>query len=465
MFEVMKKQFYRFLSGTMLGLGLLLWPHSAGAQMPIKAQSAPEWVRDGIVYEIFPRDFSKEGNFNGITARLDDLHKLGVTTLWLMPIHPIGQKERKGSYGSPYAVRDYYAVNPDYGTKDDLKRLVIEAHQRQMKVILDMVLLHTAPDNVLMAHPDFYLHDSRGNIIPPVPEWTDVAGLNYQNPALRQYLIEMLEYWVTSFNVDGFRCDTASMVPTSFWEEARAALVKVKPDIMLLAEADKPELLTNAFCIDYAWPMLNTIRNVLGHSAPAYEIQQTWKNDRKRYPQGALRLVMSDNHDQARAVSCFGVSGALAASVLTFTIDGVPLLYNGMEAGDATESGDPALFEKVPVFWHPKGRPQLLSIYHDLIQLRRQYPAFRTSNVEWVSNSDEKDLVTFVRSDEKDEFLVMINFSNRPIDANVNLKNPTGYELVQMAGMENSDESPAAKLHLKGFGWRIYHRAGTLASQ
>src|SRR5208282_4387380 len=158
--------------------------------------------------------------------------------------------------------------------------------------------------------------------------------------------------------------------------------------IMMLAEADKPELLTNAFDIDYAWPLLNSLRDVLGKSAPASEIQRTWEKDLKRYPQGALRLTMSDNHDQARAVSCFGVSGALAASVLMFTLDGVPLLYNGMEVGDATESGDPALFEKVPIFWQPKGRPQLRSIYHDLIQLRKQYPAFRTDNVQWIHNSD-----------------------------------------------------------------------------
>lgn len=460
----MRKAFYRYLSGAMLGFGLVGLIPFGRAQMPA-AQAAPEWVRDGVVYEIFPRAFSKEGDFNGITARLDDLNKLGVTTLWLMPIHPIGQKERKGSYGSPYAVRDYYAINPDYGTKDDLKRLIAQAHQRGMKVILDMVLLHTAPDNVLMAHPDFYLHDANGHIVPPVPEWTDVAGLNYQNPALRQYIIEMLVYWIKAFDVDGYRCDTASMVPTSFWEEARAALVKVKPDIMLLAEADKPELVTNAFCIDYAWPLLNTIRKVLGNSAPASEIQRTWKDDLKRYPRGALRLVMSDNHDQARAVSCFGVSGALAASVLAFTIDGVPMLYNGMEVGDATESGDPALFEKVPVFWHSKGRPPLPAIYHDLIKLRKQYPVFRTGNVEWVHNSDENNLVTFIRADAKDEFLVMINFSSRPIVANVDLKTPAGYELVPMAGVEKSDESPAAKLHLKGFGWRIYHRTGALASQ
>src|SRR5437588_1462632 len=146
------------------------------------ARTAPPWLRDGVVYEIFPRNFSAEGNFNGITAQLDRLKDLGVNVLWLMPIHPIGEKMRKGPFGSPYAVRDYDAINPDYGTAADLKRLVSEAHKRDLKVIIDIVANHTAWDSVLMAHPEFYKQDDKGKIIPPVKDWTDVAGLNYDSP-------------------------------------------------------------------------------------------------------------------------------------------------------------------------------------------------------------------------------------------------------------------------------------------
>ena len=144
--------------------------------------SSPQWLRDGVIYEIFPRNFSPDGNFNGITARLDELKDLGVNILWLMPIQPLGQKMRKGTLGSPYAIRDYYAINPDYGTEADLKRLVAEAHKRGLKVIIDIVANHTAWDSVLMEHPEFYKQDASGKIIPPVKEWTDVAGLNYENP-------------------------------------------------------------------------------------------------------------------------------------------------------------------------------------------------------------------------------------------------------------------------------------------
>src|SRR6266849_6102716 len=141
-----------------------------------QARSTRDWVRDGVVYEIFPRAFSQQGNFNGITARLDDLKELGVNILWLMPIHPIGQEKKKGTIGSPYAVRDYYGINPDYGTKEDFKTLIARAHRRGMKVIIDIVANHTSWDSVMMKHPDWYKHDASGKITYPY-DWFDIAAL------------------------------------------------------------------------------------------------------------------------------------------------------------------------------------------------------------------------------------------------------------------------------------------------
>jgi len=425
------------------------------------ARSSPQWVRDGVVYEIFPRDFSAEGNFNGITSRLDELKDLGVNILWLMPINPIGQKMRKGTYGSPYSVRDYYAINPDYGTEADLKRLVSEAHKRGLKVIIDIVANHTAWDSVLMTHPEFYKHDASGKIIPPVKEWTDVAGLDYANPQLRQYMIAMLKHWVdpATFDLDGFRCDVAYEVPTSFWEEARAELTKVKPDIVMLAEASKPELLVNAFDMDYSWPLHNTLNNVLLDGAPASQFKRTWEESLRQFPQDSLHLRFSDNHDEARAVARFGIKGALAASALMFSLDGVPLLYNGMEVGDATESGDPALFEKMPVFWHPKGRPPEREIYQSLIRLRDQYPAFHSDKVVWLRNTDEADLVTLMRADDKDELVVVINFCNRPVAGSVSAPHAGEFKPLPIAGLPMPPADGFPSLRLNEFEWRVYHRA------
>lgn len=423
------------------------------------AVRGPQWLRDGVLYEIFPRDFSPTGNLNGVTARLDELKDLGVTILWIMPIHPIGEKFRKGGFGSPYSISDYYAVDPNYGTVDDFKRLVHEAHKRNLKVIMDLVANHTAWDSVMMAHPEFYKQDAKGKLMPPVPEWTDIAGLNYTNLQLQAYMIAMLKHWIQECDVDGFRCDVAYMVPTDFWVQARAEMKQVKPDIMLLAEASKPELLAKAFDIDYAWPMLSALNNVLIHGAPASDLRTSWEVSRREFPRGSLHMRVSDDHDEARAVARYGIRGALAASAFLFTLDGTPLLYNGMEVGDATESGDPALFDKLTIFWHPKERPPLRAIYRELIRLRKQYPAFRSDHVVWLHNSDESNLVTFLRPDDNDEFAVVINMSSRPVAGWIELKNGQEFKPVRISGTTEAPIGALPVFRLNGFEWRIYHRA------
>ena len=422
------------------------------------ARPSPDWLKTGTIYEIFPRDFSPAGNFDGVTAKLDDIKALGVNILWIMPIHPIGEKGRKGDFGSPYAIKDYYAINPDYGTLQDFQRLVAGAHQRGMKIIMDLVADHTSWDSVMMSHPDFYKQDGQGHVIAPVPEWTDVAGLNYQNRELRKYMIAMLKYWVQTADVDGFRCDVAYAVPTDFWEQARAELTQIKPDIIMLAEASKPELLTNAFDIDYSWPLLATMNNVITHDAPASDIKKCWEQSRRQFPKGSLHMRISDDHDEERAVARYGVEGALAASALMFTLDGVPLLYNGMEVGDATESGDPALFYKLPIFWHPKERPPLRSIYHDLIEMRKLYPALSSGQLIWLTNSDPSKIVSFLRQDDKDEFVVLVNLSNRPASGTLTVDGAPEFKEMSIKGLPGATADNLTHFQLDGFGWRIYHR-------
>jgi cyclomaltodextrinase len=270
----------------------------------------------------------------------------------------------------------------------------------------------------------------------------------------------MLKHWVDprTFDLDGFRCDVASMVPTAFWEQARAEIEKVKPDIMMLAEASKPELLLKAFDIDYAWPLHGTLNEVLLNGAPASEFKRSLEESLKQFPRGSLHMRISDNHDEARAVSRFGAKGALAASALMFSLDGVPLLYNGMEVGDATESGDPALFEQLPVFWHPKGRPALREIYRDLIRLRKENPAFRNDRVVWLRNSDEANLVTLMRSDDQNEFVTVINFSNRPLTGWVEVMHEQEFKPVKISGAPEWPQSGFPLFRLGSFEWRIYQR-------
>src|SRR5690349_6770458 len=378
------------------------------------ARPVRDWVRDGVIYEIYPRAFSQQGNFNAITARLDELKELGVTILWLMPIHPIGQEKKKGTIGSPYAVRDYYRINPDYGSADDLKRLVREAHARGLKVIIDIVANHTSWDSVLMKHPEFYKRDAQGNITYP-HDWYDIAALNYENRELRRYMTDMLKHWIREFDLDGFRCDVAAEVPTDFWENARRELEQIKPDIVMLAEAHKAELQAKAFDLDYSWPLHSALSDVIHGRRPAADLRVEWEKEVKEWPKGALHMRFSDNHDERRAIARFGEPAALAASAFVFTLDGVPMIYNGMEVGDTTESGAPALFEKLPIFWAiAERRKEFPQFYKEIVAQRRSSTALRRGTLEWVRNSDEARVVTFVRRARNDEVLVAINFSNRP---------------------------------------------------
>jgi glycosidase len=249
------------------------------------------------------------------------------------------------------------------------------------------------------------------------------------------------------------------MVPTDFWVEARRELQRLKPDLILLAEASKPELLLEAFDADYAWPMLGTLNHVLLDGAPATEFKRSWEESRRQFPLHSLHMRFSDNHDEPRAVARFGAQGALAASALMFTLDGVPLLYNGMEVGDATESGDPALFESLPIFWQPKGRPPLREIYRALIHLRKASPAFRNDRVDWLPNSSEAELVTFLRRDSNHEFVVLINLSNRPVIGSVTVPSAAQFQPLPIAGLPASPSVGFPLFRLNGFEWRIYRRA------
>ena len=431
-----------------------------------KFSATPVWVRDGVIYEVFPRDFSPEGNFNGITARLDDLKDLGVTIVWLMPVHQVGQEGKKGTLGSPYAVRDYYSINPDYGTKEDLLRLIAEAHRRGLKVILDMVANHTAWDSVLMKNPDFYRHDAGGKIISPVPDWSDVAALNYDNPRLREYMVNMLKYWLREFDLDGFRCDVAGMIPTDFWEHARQELQTIKPDLLMLAEADKPDLLVKAFDLDYAWPMHAALTKIITGDAPATALRQEWQQERAAFPRGAMHMRFSDNHDELRAIVRFGERGALAASALILTMDGVPLIYNGMEAGDTAESAAPALFERLPIFWKiAERRAEFPRFYHEMIALRRAHPALRQGETGWVRNSDEARVVTYFRRNGPEAFLVAINLSNRPFEGTLEVKGGSSFLDVTPQvyrpshGDAGSPHVTLPGLRLEAWGFRIFQNS------
>jgi len=282
----------------------------------------------------------------------------------------------------------------------------------------------------------------------------------------------MLKDWIREFDLDGFRCDVAEGVPADFWENARAEWEKIKPDIFMLAEGHKPELEVKAFDLDYSWPLHSALTNVLQGRAQASDVREQWEKEFKEWPRGSLHMRFSDNHDERRAIARFGEPGALAASVLMFTLDGAPLLYNGMEVGDTTESGAPALFEKLPVFWPiAERRPEFPRFYKQMIALRRSSKALRRGSVQWLPNSDEGRVLSYLRSTADEEVLVVINFSNQPFAASITTSSGSNFvDITPDVGPPLPPDAPAPAqrekkrevrlpaLSLDAWGYRIFRR-------
>jgi glycosidase len=374
------------------------------------ARSSEEWVRDAVIYEVYLRSFSRQGGFKALEQRLPELKDLGVGVIWLMPIHPVGELNRKGTLGSPYSIQDYYAINPEFGTLDDFKSLIMSAHLSGMKIIIDLVAGHTAWDSkTLMEHPEWYVTNEQGAITSPNPIWSDVAKLNYGHHELRKYMIEMMKYWVGDIGIDGFRCDAAMDVPTDFWEHARSELDKIKP-VMMLSEGALPEHQVKAFDMTYSWTVYDALSSVIDGNLTTQVFDDIMKTEAVQFPKGALRLRFNTNHDKnawdASAVIKYSPKGARTTAVLSFTYPGVPLIYNGEEAGNEKKL---SLFEKNEIDWTKN--LEFRAFYQVLAELRSSHIALRRGDYMPVVNSGGGKVLSFVRQLGDDQVLVVLNLS------------------------------------------------------
>jgi len=313
-----------------------------------------DWSKDATIYQINVRQFTQEGTFRAAQAQLPRLQELGVRILWLMPIHPIGEKNRKGTLGSPYSVKDYFGVNPEFGTLEDLKAFVDAAHQRGMYVILDWVANHTAWDNPLVTqHPDWYERDWNGAFRPtPWWDWSDIIDLDFSQPGVRRYMTEALKYWVREVGIDGYRCDVAGYIPLDFWEHVRKELDAIKP-VFMLAEWDSRDLMAHAFDMSYAWGWKDAMHQIAKGEADTGALYGYYSANESAWPAAAMRMVFTENHDlnswDGSAPERFGPA-LEAAIVLSFVSEGMPLIYNGQEARNEKRL---EFFEKDPIAWRP----------------------------------------------------------------------------------------------------------------
>jgi glycosidase len=402
----------------------------------------PPWSRAATIYEVNLRQYTREGTLAAFEAELPRLKRMGVDIVWLMPLHPIGAKHRKGTLGSYYAVRDYTTVNPEFGTLADLKRLVGKAHALGMKVILDWVANHTAWDHPWVAqHPDWYKKNERGEIYPVTfgegatrEEWTDVVALDYGNKAVWRAMTDAMAFWLREVDIDGFRCDVAGLVPTPFWEQAREALDRIKP-VFMLAEWSDAGLHRKAFDMTYDWDLYELLKGLARGRAGADDVRAYLAKAEKSFPPDAYRMAFTGNHDtnswHGSDTELYGAAFRVMA-VLAATLHGMPLLYGGQEAPFDKRL---QFFEKDPIAWKQR---ELEPLYTELLRLKHAHPALWNGAAgapARVLPQDNPAVLAFERRLPADAVTVIANLSAQP-------------QRFRLPGGDTHDTLPA-------WGWRI----------
>ncbi len=400
----------------------------------------PKWSTNATIYEVNVRQHTPEGTFLALIEDFPRLKALGVDILWLMPIHPIGEVNRKGgenkdnymvspgssSLGSPYSVKDYYAVHPDFGTKEDLKKLTSAAHELGMKVILDWVANHTAFDSEwTSSHLEYFLLDNAGNLQPPSgTDWWDVTQLDWANgkqTGLYDAMADALEFWVRECDIDGYRCDVAEKVPTDFWEKARRQMERVNPEIFMLAEAEVPEHHLRAFDMSYGWEMHHIMNQVAKGEWSVDSIMAAVPRQLERFGPDAYRMMFITNHDENSwngTIQERMAPNGDAMAVLSGTLMGMPLVYSGQEAANSKRL---RFFEKDTVDW---GGYDKTDLYQTINELHHRHPALWNGAVgaqpEFYT-IDSDDAMAWKRKVESNEVITAVNLSSEPITMELEL--------------------------------------------
>ena len=380
------------------------------------SQGHADWSYHLNIYEVNTRQYTASGTFSEFATHLDRLQDMGVGIIWFMPVHPIGVQNRLGSLGSPYSVRDYLAVNPEFGTLDEFKALVDTIHAKGMYVIIDWVGNHTSWDNPLtVTHPEWYVTDGSGNFVPPPgTNWSDVIQLDHSQQGLRDYMIQAMLFWINEAGIDGFRCDAVSFMPGDFWSEAITALKAVKPDILMLAEDDGPQYQALGFDMSYAWGLHGfgngVLKRIYNGTSNVSELGNYLNNELNTYGTNHYRMYFTSNHDEnswhGTVFEQFGAAAEIFA-VLTGTINSMQLIYGGQEAGLNKRL---LFFDKDQIIWQPH---PFANIYRTLLHLKRENRALwngsRGGLPQRVSTTNTQRIFAFVREKGDNKIFAVFN--------------------------------------------------------
>ncbi len=421
----------------------------------------PAWADTAALYQINQRQYTPEGTFRAIEPHLDRLQKMGVSVLWLMPVQPIGRLKRKGTLGSQYSIRDYRAVNPEFGTMADLRHFIKEAHRRRMHVILDWVANHSSWDNALVQqHPDWYTRDAKGGLVPPVADWQDVVDFDYRRPALRQYMTESMKFWVTEAGFDGFRADVAGLVPTDFWETSRAELNKIKP-VFMLAEWDElhsppflpkgvftphTHLLEKSFDANYALRLHYLLDSLAQGTKTTAALPAYFAAERRMYPPGVQLMNFTSSHDvnawDGTEYERLGPN-AQPLAVVAALLPGLPMVYSGQEAALKKRL---RFFDKDTIAWADF---PLQPFYTQLLRLHNRHPALRNFDAcaGFRLLPAPPGVVAFERRRGAAAVVVLANLTDRPQAVAL----PPGPAWHELFGAAAGTTAPGATLPPHGY--------------
>lgn len=424
-----------------------------------KNMNAPvEWKHTTNIYEVNIRQYTQEGTFKAFEKEMPRLKQMGVKTLWFMPITPIAQQNKKGTLGSPYAASDYTAINPEFGTMEDFKHMVNEAHKLGFKVIIDWVANHTGWDHVwTKTHPEFYLHDADGKFH-IASGMDDIIELDYKNPAMRQAMIDAMKFWVREADIDGFRCDLASWVEVDFWQQARPEVEKLKPLFWLgeFDELENPEY-GKVFDASYIWSWMHKTKDYYQKNLPLHELRDLL-NRYSKIGNSSMRAWFTTNHDENSWNGTeYEKYGDIAKPLAVFstTWNGVPLLYSGQELPMKNKRLE--FFEKDPIPWN--STYELAGFYKKLLTLKSTNPALRggdnAATCEFVGTSADDKILAYLRKNGKDEVLVVLNLSKSPVSFSVTDEKVNGkFKELFTGGLR--DFSQNKNIEMKVGGYAVY---------
>ena len=384
------------------------------AQYGVPFKNVPD-KRDVSLYQVNMRVFSKQGDFKGVLSRLDSIKALGINVIYLMPIHPVGIVKTSNS---PYCVKDYKAINAEFGSIKELREIVEGAHKRKMAIILDWVANHTAFDNKWTVNKEWYQQDSAGNIVSPAMGWNDVAQLNFNNAAMRLAMISAMKYWVYAANVDGYRCDYADGPPLDFWKQAIDSLRHIASHkLLFMAEGSRSENFNAGFDFNFGFRFFDDLKNIYAANRNVLSIDTLNKEDYKNATNGQQIIRYITNHDvnssDGTPLELFGgVKGSLAAFTIVACMKGVPMIYGGQEVGTPIRLSFP--FTSTKIDWTIN--PGLTAIYKKIIGFRNSSPVIRRGTLTSFSTPD---ICVFTKVLGKQKVLVLSNLRNASISYSI----------------------------------------------